>query len=344
MKVLGQKIDAQNLPKDRVAISHRSSLRSNSSLRNPIRGGSFFAFLNNNNTKKMYPLFRFLLLIALCSACMTLTEKRDMQQELGTLQAQVEILKKRVEEDNADTTPDQRTFARLNSEFEELRETFNQIQSEIQSIKHFSDEDKSNFEKLLQDYDQRLQDLENQSSELLKKNQEEKVSESGGDQVLAQELYDEAISLLLIGKETKPTKKDYQKSEKLFKQLLKKHPQTGYKTNASYWLGEIYFNQSKFTKAFVEFKSAAENDPKHQKVPGARLKQGYCLLAMEKPDKAELFFQLLMNNYPKTPEAKLAQKKMQEIQEKKFPQPVDEGQTTDTPSPKVEPSSSPEKS
>jgi len=287
---------------------------------------------------------RFLLLIALISGCMTLTEKREMQQELGTLQAQVEILKKRIEEDNAETTPDQRTFARLNSEFEELRERFNQIQSEIQSIKHFSEEDKSSFEKLLQDYDQRLQDLENQSSELLKKTQEKKESESKSDQVLAQKLYDEAISYLHIGEDTKPTKKDYQKSEKLFKQLLKKYPQTGYKTNTSYWLGEIYFNQSKFTKAFVEFKSAAENDPKHQKVPGARLKQGYCLLAMDKPDKAELFFQRLMNNYPKTPEAKLAQEKMQDIQEKKSPQPLDESQTTDTPSPKVEPRGSPKKS
>ena len=97
-----------------------------------------------------------------------------------------------------------------------------------------------------------------------------------------------------------------------FSNYLKYFPETEQAANAQYWLGECYYAEKNYTRAAIEFHKVLENYSTGTKVPSALYKLGLSLLELKSVSQANKYFEELINNYPNTQEAKLAQEKLKQ--------------------------------
>ena len=80
-----------------------------------------------------------------------------------------------------------------------------------------------------------------------------------------------------------------------------KHPLAG---NAQYWIGEAYWAQRDYRQALVEFEKVFEHGA--AKAPDALLKIGLCHLRLNDVARAQLAWQRVVNEYPKSESATMA--------------------------------------
>ncbi|MDH7500937.1 MAG: tol-pal system protein YbgF, partial [candidate division NC10 bacterium] len=92
-----------------------------------------------------------------------------------------------------------------------------------------------------------------------------------------------------------------------FRDYLAKYPKGSLAANSQYWLGECYYSQKKFREAIGEFELVIKNYPKSAKAPGALLKKGYSYLALGDTVRAKSTLVEVLEKYPKTREAGLAE-------------------------------------
>lgn len=116
--------------------------------------------------------------------------------------------------------------------------------------------------------------------------------------------YQKAISALKEGR--------YADSILDFQALLKSSPNGAYADNAQYWLGEAYYVTRDYNKAQEQFNKIFAN-PASRKRPDAMLKLGYTYFEQQQWGQARKQFEGVISSFPKSPAAKLAQKKLQEL-------------------------------
>jgi tol-pal system protein YbgF len=107
--------------------------------------------------------------------------------------------------------------------------------------------------------------------------------------------------------------KDFETARIQFVNFMKKFPKSKQADNAQFWMGEIYFQEKWFEKAILEYQKVIETYPNGNKVPAALLKQGLSFLELNDKTNASLILKELTKKYPESPEAKLAQKKLNEF-------------------------------
>ncbi|HEX7402249.1 MAG TPA: tol-pal system protein YbgF [candidate division Zixibacteria bacterium] len=98
-----------------------------------------------------------------------------------------------------------------------------------------------------------------------------------------------------------------------FTNYLKYFPETELAGNAQYWLGECYYAKKNFTRSAIEFHKVLENYSTGAKVPSALYKLGLSLIELKSTNQAEKYLNELMEKYPNTQEAKLAEQKLKKI-------------------------------
>lgn len=106
---------------------------------------------------------------------------------------------------------------------------------------------------------------------------------SGGDPMLAQELYQE---------------------------WLKKWPKDPLAASAHYSLGKIYQQQSHHREAISEFGEVASNFKKSEKAPAALLASSESFAALGMGDLAKKALEAVVQEYPRSQEAKIAKEKL----------------------------------
>lgn len=298
-----------------------------------LRPASFSSFFQNRKGARPFSLAPFsvftLMLTLLLSGCLTLAEKRAMESDIMSLQASVEVLRKRLEsrEEESSSHESKRleNLADLKVAFEEFRSDFQQTSARIEEIKHTIELDKKNAQKSFQDTDLRLQDLEKSSSEIklrlddLQKKQDASAKkvpvETKGSKKNSQaekSPYDEALSLI-NPKSGKPSADDLEQAEGLLQQFISENPKHKHLVPAHFWLGEVYFRKNDFARAIIEFESVMEMDPKNQKAPQARFKQGLCFLQRKETKTAIDVFNDVISRFPDSKEAKTSKEKLKEI-------------------------------
>ena len=95
-----------------------------------------------------------------------------------------------------------------------------------------------------------------------------------------------------------------------FQQLLKQFPKSEKSDNAQFWIGEIYFREKWYEKAIMEYQKVIENFPDGNKVPASLLKQGLSFFNLDEKANARLILKEMINKYPASSEAKIAQDKL----------------------------------
>ena len=103
-----------------------------------------------------------------------------------------------------------------------------------------------------------------------------------------------------------------------FNAYLIKYPTGVYANNAQYWLGEAYRVNQDNDAAGKAFNDVIEKYPDGAKVPDALLKLGYIEMDRKNPAKAREYFTRVNTDYPKSPAALIATKKLLKLDEAKI--------------------------
>ncbi len=98
-----------------------------------------------------------------------------------------------------------------------------------------------------------------------------------------------------------------------FQQFLSDHPRSNLAGDARYWLGESYYlrrNHDAAKEAFIEL---GLRDPQSARLPDALLKLGYLYGEQGDTDRAREVLQKLVQVYPDTQAASLAERRLQTL-------------------------------
>lgn len=95
-----------------------------------------------------------------------------------------------------------------------------------------------------------------------------------------------------------------------FQNFLKKCPDSTYRPNANYWLGQLNYNKGKKDDAAFYFASVVRNYPESPKAPDAMFKVGMIMQDKGDAAKAKAVYQQVVKQYPGTDSAKQAQKRL----------------------------------
>jgi len=98
-----------------------------------------------------------------------------------------------------------------------------------------------------------------------------------------------------------------------FEEILQLYPTSELADNAQYWLGETYYVQKDYEKALESFRKVPLAYPAGDKVPAALLKIGYCLVELGERNAASEALQDLIDRFPGSEEARLADDKLGRI-------------------------------
>jgi len=102
-----------------------------------------------------------------------------------------------------------------------------------------------------------------------------------------------------------------------FNALLTKNPKSEYAHNAQYWLGEAYRVNQDVDLARQAFSAVVINYPDSLKVPDALLKLGYIEDEQKNTVKAREYFTRVSKEFPNSPAAQRATKKLLSLDEVK---------------------------
>lgn len=122
---------------------------------------------------------------------------------------------------------------------------------------------------------------------------------------------DEQISYLAAYDLVK--QKNFSQATEAMQQFLTKYPQGGYSANAHYWLGELYLANKDYSEAISQFDTIIKNFKSSSKYAPSRLKLGYALAESGRIGEAKEQLTTVMNLYPDTSTAHLAQSKLEKL-------------------------------
>lgn len=121
-----------------------------------------------------------------------------------------------------------------------------------------------------------------------------------------QDDYDIAFAHLRAGR--------FLESARAFEDFIQKYPNNELTDNAYYWLGESYYVKRQYPQALAAFQTLTEKFPASRKAPDSWLKIGYSYYEMDDVSKASENLQRVINSYPNTSIARLAQNRLRQLQ------------------------------
>lgn len=131
------------------------------------------------------------------------------------------------------------------------------------------------------------------------------ASNEPGDPAKEKLYYDAAFDLI--------KQKDFDKASQAFAAFLRKYPNSQYAGNAQYWLGEVNLAKGDLQGASQAFAKVGQLYPKHSKVPDSMYKLADVERRLGHTDKVKGILQQVVNQYPGTSAAQLAQRDLQRL-------------------------------
>jgi tol-pal system protein YbgF len=107
----------------------------------------------------------------------------------------------------------------------------------------------------------------------------------------------------------------FAEAEQDLREFVRRFPRHDYADNAQYWLGETFYARKTYNEAAAAFRAVVERWPSGNKAPDALLKLGYSLLMMGDRDKGRGVLTQVVDHYPRTDAARLAERRLSELKE-----------------------------
>lgn len=109
--------------------------------------------------------------------------------------------------------------------------------------------------------------------------------------------------------------REYNKAIESFEMFLTKFPAGSYSDNARFWIGQVYFAQSKFAEAEQQFNLMRTEFPDSSKMSAAMLKLAEIKVRQEKWEEAKAIYNEIVAKYSGA-QQQLARKGLQDIKQK----------------------------
>ncbi|MGB1310782.1 MAG: tol-pal system protein YbgF [Leucothrix sp.] len=100
----------------------------------------------------------------------------------------------------------------------------------------------------------------------------------------------------------------------MFRQFLKRYPNSGLAPNAQYWLGEVMYSSRNYQGAVNEFVAVLQSYGDSKKAPDAAIKLGFSFYEMKNWVYARRSLEDVLRSYPKSNAAKLARVRLTKMQ------------------------------
>lgn len=217
--------------------------------------------------------------------------EEDLRQEVASLKQSVE-------------NSNQKLAEAMNSLIT-MQQQFASIKGSLESGGYLQEEQKRS----LQQYDQRIQAMEDKIGNLVNLLNELKENRLPEKTMAADETQTKEFQRLL----DLVTAEDYSKALAGFQAFLQKYPKSLLADNAQYWIGESYYGLNDYKKAIAEFQMLIQKYPKSTKIKTALLKQGLSFMGLKMYSEAKPFFEKILNEYPNSLESAKASQKIKEI-------------------------------
>ena len=107
-------------------------------------------------------------------------------------------------------------------------------------------------------------------------------------------------------------KRKYNQAVEGFRAFLTRYPQSSYSDNARFWIGQVYFAQSKLDDAVLQFKQLQTDFPQSSKIPSAMLKVADIYVKQQKWSEAKSIYNDIVARYTGA-QQQLARKGLQKI-------------------------------
>jgi len=101
-----------------------------------------------------------------------------------------------------------------------------------------------------------------------------------------------------------------------FKQFLTLSKDTKKLAEAQYWIGECFYSDNKLEDAIAEFDKFIRTYPLDTRVPGSMYKKAVAYFRLKKPAICRTILKEIIQKYPDSQEAKLAEERLKAIEEK----------------------------
>jgi len=253
-------------------------------------------------------------LLAIGSGCISsgqLQEQQSTYKRLNAVEQQLATLSRKSinsqQKLNADTNIRQDNLER------ELKLLSEAVEDNLARPEEIKTTDKFEFESTIARLEKRLQKLEN--SPLATSAPEVKTKPSPSLPPLSQTtvapplpgarekaLYDDALATFKRG--------NIKTAKEKFKKFIVVFPDSTYKVNAAFWVGECFYKAKDYAEAIIKYDEIIASHPLHPKAASALLKQGFAFLQLGDATDGKLILKKVIANYPESDQAEIARRKL----------------------------------
>jgi tol-pal system protein YbgF len=228
--------------------------------------------------------------------------KDGVEKSLAGYRQSLEALQKDMAGYQKDMATIRKGGADLQATLDSARVDMQLLTGKVDDVRILAQKPADDLTLLKEDLNKRLAALDIRLSGLEKSVAEQQKKELQQEQQTPEYLYQQAHDAVKGG--------DMAKARELFGNFLAQYPKHKLAANAHYWLGETYYSEKKFEQAVLEFQEVIKNFPEKDKVPAAMLKQGMAFKEMGDSKSAVYIYKKLIEEFPKSDEAKLAKEKL----------------------------------
>lgn len=235
-------------------------------------------------------------------------ENRSFSNQINFLKQEVAELKKITQKVGKQDIASMRSRqAEFGNRMDELQAELLRLNGLIDQIDHKGQQEEEETLRFREDLKKQVENLREEVKLLQASTKVTKEVEEARKKAVqgAVDLYQQALDLI--------KQKKYKDAKKTLRTYIEKHPHGKRVANAYFWIGECEYNLQRFEEAILEYQKVISGYPKSNKVPDSLLKQGMAFARLGDNESAKIVLNKLIKKYPKSPQARVAKKKLVRI-------------------------------
>ncbi|RTE87770.1 MULTISPECIES: tol-pal system protein YbgF [Gammaproteobacteria] len=204
----------------------------------------------------------------------------------------------------------ERAFEARQSGQARMLQQLNQLQREISELRGITEQHANQLDQILerqrdlyQEIDRRISEVRGSGSSL---GTSVDMSTGSGEVSENETAYDRAIRLVL-------EERRYDLAIPEFESFIATNPDSPYRSNAHYWLGQLYLVEENYAEAESNFSTVVDMYPDSSKRADCIYKLGLIKLATGDTAAAQEYFNRVQSEYPDSTEAGLAQQQLDSL-------------------------------
>jgi tol-pal system protein YbgF len=253
------------------------------------------------------------LFVAGCAGPNQQREEQALYHRLNVLEQKQAAIQR--ESSSAQQKLNADTNIRLDTLERELKLLSESVEDALAQPEEIKSIDKFEFEEVIANLEKRIQQIEQGTP--INKDTTGSVTTAAGKKTRAatpspttpsareKALYDDAYNTFKRG--------NFKSAKGKFKKFIATFPNSTYKINSQFWIGECYYKIGDYAEAIIKYDEIIASSPHHQKAGSALLKQGFAFLKLGDATDGKLILNKVITNYPNSDQAEIARRKLKTI-------------------------------